>query len=296
MTIENNPPNTLVGLPDELLVQIIRYAVATDDVFQLGPDTFSQDYGFIRNHMLAPFQGIPHLLTIAKAEFAGGRDLRYRLSYDQLRIMPLLEPVNGNLTNHAAEKDLYFDTGDSVQWVGTDASHIRYLEITVAFEVISGDHVPDMNVGVLKASQEWPFVLRRTSNAFPTLTSLTLKVTTYTTGKHFADFWDPYMAQAWAAHRSPNWVAWQFLCRVSGLATILDEHEAGSLRQKSLMLCQESSRDSRSWRDGPVRTPGAQYSREDMKALGIDRVIWEMMDYRCSVLDLRIDPSVWREC
>ncbi|KAF2769716.1 hypothetical protein EJ03DRAFT_87286 [Teratosphaeria nubilosa] len=200
--------------------------------------------------------------------------------------MPHLEPVNGDLGNHAAEKDLYFDTGDTIQWVGAGASHIRHFEITAALETIPGHYAPRMNVEVLKASHKWTFVLRLISNAFPNLASLTLKVTTYIIRKHAADFWDPYMAQIWAAHRSPHLVAWQFLRRVSGLATTLDEHKAGSLRQKALTLCQESSRDSRIWRDGPVRTPGARYRREDMEALGIDRLIWEMMDYRCSSLDL----------
>jgi hypothetical protein len=276
--VEKVPQNTLMGLPNELITKLIEYAVTSDEPINLGPGTLDQDFRRVREKILAPFKEIPFLFSIAENQLTP-EDLLYRTTTEGLRFMPLTDlPAGANM-----EKDLYFETEEEVEWIGVGTPWLKYLELAVPMEVISGDANPA--VAVAKVGGVWSLLLHCLSKAFPDLRTLTIRVTTYDVGARVAEFRESSQQKHLAIER-PDLIALQFNYRLAKLVEAVAQHSTPKLKIKTVIWTRADARDWRTWRYGPVFEPEAELGRREFETLGVDGVVAQMARLRCSCLQL----------
>ncbi|KAK5715245.1 hypothetical protein LTR17_016846 [Elasticomyces elasticus] len=276
------PKNTLEGLPDELLVKIMYYAVQTNEGVNLGPETMRQDIGRIKREMLRPFARSHKLLAIAQSEFRE-EDLLYRLQLDLVRLRriddsetrvrarpaELRSPVNG--------LDIFFENEDGLCWAGLNALRVRKLEVIIPMDTAALHNVV---VASPPDPSRLPRIVGGITRAFPSLTSLKVRITTFSSG--FGGFTTlPSGGRAWFASSRLEAVAAYFDARIRGALHAVEGCQ--TIRSKEVVLFQESERSSRTWRNGPLGEPFAHLDRSDFDA-DLSALTWQMMDLPSSCL------------
>ncbi|KAK5683192.1 hypothetical protein LTS10_004723 [Elasticomyces elasticus] len=276
------PKNTLEGLPDELLVKIVYYAVQTNEGVNLGPETMRQDIERIEREMLRPFARSPKLPAIAQSEFRE-EDLVYRLQLDLVRLRRIDDSETrvrarpAELRSPVDGLDIFFEDEDGLCWAGLNASRVRKLEVIIPMDTAALQNV-------ITASPPDPSRLPRivggVARAFPSLISLKVRITTYSSG--FGGFTTlPSGGRAWFASSRPDEVAAYFEARIRSALHAVEGCQ--TIRSKEVVLFQESERSSRTWRNGPLGKPFAHLDRSDFDA-DLSALTWHMMDLPSSCL------------
>ncbi|KAK3667235.1 hypothetical protein LTR22_001751 [Elasticomyces elasticus] len=276
------PKNTLEGLPDELLVKIVYYAVQTNEGVNLGPETMRQDIGRIKREMLQPFARSPKLLAIAESEFRE-EDLVYRLQLDLVRLRRIddsetrLRARPAELRSPVDGLDIFFEDEDGLCWAGLNASRVRKLEViipmgTAALQNVITASPPDPS--------RLPRIVGGVARAFPSLIFLKVRITTYSPG--FGGFTTlPSGGRAWFASNRLENVAAYFEARIRSALHAVEGCQ--TIRSKEVVLFQESERSWRTWRNGPLAEPFAHLDRSDFDC-DLSALTWHMMDLPSSCL------------
>ncbi|KAK5694614.1 hypothetical protein LTR97_009204 [Elasticomyces elasticus] len=276
------PKNTLEGLPDELLVKIVYYAVQTNEGVNLGPETMRQDIGRIKREMLRPFARSPKLLAIAQSEFRE-EDLVYRLQLDLVRLRRIdnsetrVRARPAELRSPVDGLDIFFEDEDGLCWAGLHALRVRKLEVIIPMDTAA---IHNVVVASPPDPSRLPRIVGGVTRAFPSLTSLKVRITTFSSG--FGGFTTlPGRGRVWFASSRPDEVAAYFEARIRSALHAVEGCQ--TIRSKEVVLFQESERPSRTWRNGPLGEPFAHLDRSDFDA-DLSALTWQMMDLPSSCL------------
>jgi len=289
------PQNTLMGLPNELLIKIIGYAVTSDYAINLYPEIFHQDLRLLRDELLAPFAEIPRLLAIAKAGYFDG-NLIYRTSLghqgniDQYRAAiydPSATVVDGG-TDDREDLGLAYRGEQLLPWFGYDhdlprvvrlADRIHHVEILMPMHPLGGAIGGECQQRVVANKIAYRFMLL--GKAFPELRSLVVRVTTYRIPEREV-FYSEASSQGRTAVRHagncPEFVALEFRRMILSVVKAVDAMRSSKLKQRSIVLFQEKERDWHQWRDGPLSQPTFEVSRAKFDHKDIESFVWRMMD------------------
>ncbi|KAK3112686.1 hypothetical protein LTR53_010767 [Teratosphaeriaceae sp. CCFEE 6253] len=240
--------NTLEGLPDELRIQIVKYALATDEAVNLGPETTQQDTERIKRELLRPFTRSPELRAIAEEQMrkqdVGGDSLVHRLHLESVHCKRLV-----TMGGHTTFLDPYFEVDGGTAWIGTSVGHVKHLDIIAPLEPDDID---------LSEVAEWARPMQHLfatlPRAFQRLKSLVVRVTAYRMGCRDTAFVDAALGQEVTLNEGVEMTA-VFQPRIRELVKAVDRIHAPQLRTKEIVFHQKSERCWRTWRNGPLNTP-----------------------------------------
>ena len=283
--------NMLSDLPDELCIEVVNAALATNKVVNLGPETMQQDIERIKRELLHPLAQSPDLLAIAEDQYqkqAVTANLVYRLHLESVSILRSERDEQGHVTPHydtgpskpSDSRDLFFDNDGELAWVGIDAQHIKNLEVIIPAEAHS-----------IMAAKTWKeaatYVQSRFAalpRAFPALERLTVRLTTYGIGSHPVAIYDVDTGQVCDDDLiEPKLRSELFSLRVQDvLAAVDNDLIFGHLRARDIILHQRPQRDWRTWRNGPLEEPLTDLARASFgfvcSVIDWWRAAWQMMD------------------
>lgn len=294
----SNGPNltaqsTLMGLPNELLIKVISFAVTSDEAIYISYETFDQDLTQLKRRLFAPFAGTPTLLAIAQAELSPAECLHRT----QLRRLYVPEwqraadhslhastdsdgsgPEDPGSENHYG-RALWFGPDRSSESIEKSANCVRHLELIVPLEVIGNTTTPTGNTAQ-SATNTMTYLFRQLGKAFPELRSLLVRVTTYSIGQRIAMYQRPNAAgEMRYAHQRPDLVALEFRLRIAKIIEAIDSMRSPELKSKSMIFCQRRGREWREWRDGPLNEPTFEVTRLQSDRDNVDGFVWRMMDF-----------------
>ena len=237
----------LLGLPDELLLEFVRYAVTTDEAVNLGPETMRQDVLRIHHQLMGPLQCCAQLYRIAMSEFRK-ENLTYRLHMEHVSIQQTVKaPAQGSVSldseseehlagvGMAADVDLFFRARHGLMWIGTGAQWIKHLELIMPVEPRSV-----LTVGSPQSREaRFQHMFAHVRRAFPLLESLLVRVTIYRVGEQDGVIYDPLTLRFAFVSDTQSVVALRFYEHICHVLSAITALRFSRLKAKHLVLFQE---------------------------------------------------------
>ena len=257
--------NTLMGLPDEIIIKVIGYAITSDDAINYYYDTLEQDLMQMRAKLLAPLGLTPKLLAIAVEEYCLSEFI-YRTTLPT----DLIDDIAKGPPQVEQARMLYYKGRAITEEVTKCAEHLRHLELLVPLEPWGA-----FPMGAIRRRTLAFGMLER---AFPELRTLVGRLTTYRLASR------PHLGQRAAQNlallsmeNSHEDFGKKMQFHIAIIVRAFRDMCHAKLKVKVVVLFQKKERDWRQWRDGPLDQPFFEIngSHDDD---GIDGLVWRMMD------------------